>query len=333
MVTIIIKSFNRPHYLDRCLTSISENVKGDYIIKIVDDGTPQKYLKKIQEKFPQVEFVYTKGYLEKSAQINAHESVTRSIPSKDWYDAVQNSTDYVLVIEDDVWFTSNINITKLAEMMPENNIYLLRLGWNGISNGEQITQINDLIVKEKFSVFSLNERLISLLFSNKYNFFSVLKKMKIVDSSEFFKYYHFISISSGLHKKEYWLKTWENMPNTVNEKKQIKNAISYYKKNKTNNFISRLEHEIIKTTFKSSATNSGHNYGCDFDVNAFNYILNEAWYNGNFDSMQNYPEDFSDDYIVSFLDKENNPHSQFEEWKKWAEKFKEQYRNLGAQVD
>ena len=37
---IIIKSFNRPYYLDRCILSILKNVKGDFKIKIVDDGTP-----------------------------------------------------------------------------------------------------------------------------------------------------------------------------------------------------------------------------------------------------------------------------------------------------
>ena len=44
---IIIKSYNRPYYLHRCLQSIKENVLGNYKVIIVDDGTPQKYLDKI----------------------------------------------------------------------------------------------------------------------------------------------------------------------------------------------------------------------------------------------------------------------------------------------
>jgi len=64
-----------------------------------------------------------------------------------------------------------------------------------------------------------------------------------------------------------------------------------------------------------------------------NFILNEAWFNGEFDVMENYPKDFSDEYIKKFLDSANHPNAQYEQWFLWAEKFREQYRNLGADVD
>ena len=46
---IIIKSFNRPYYLDRCLQSIQTFVQDSkYTIMVLDDGTSQKYLDKIK---------------------------------------------------------------------------------------------------------------------------------------------------------------------------------------------------------------------------------------------------------------------------------------------
>ena len=53
---ILIKSYYRPHLLDRCLRSIYENVVDvDQIdITILDDGTPQKYIDKIAQKYPKV---------------------------------------------------------------------------------------------------------------------------------------------------------------------------------------------------------------------------------------------------------------------------------------
>ena len=48
--SILIKSFNRAFYLDRCLKSIKTYVTGNYTVTILDDGTPQKYLDKIQQK-------------------------------------------------------------------------------------------------------------------------------------------------------------------------------------------------------------------------------------------------------------------------------------------
>ena len=38
MTHIIIKSFNRPYYLDRCLQSIYKFVKGNFKIIVLDDG-------------------------------------------------------------------------------------------------------------------------------------------------------------------------------------------------------------------------------------------------------------------------------------------------------
>ena len=42
---------------------------------------------------------------------------------------------------------------------------------------------------------------------------------------------------------------------------------------------------------------------------------------------------FFGDYIKTFLDQANHPDAQYPEWYKWAEKFRIQYRNLGAEVE
>ena len=67
----------------------------------------------------------------------------------------------------------------------------------------------------------------------------------------------------------------------------------------------------------------------DFDVNYFNHLINEAWYNGAFDEMQNFPKDFSLEYFEKFLDSKINKIA----FKNWVSKFKSQYRNLGCKVD
>ncbi len=51
---ILIKSFNRPYYLDRAIYSLKKYLVGNYTITILDDGTPQKYLDKILNKYPDV---------------------------------------------------------------------------------------------------------------------------------------------------------------------------------------------------------------------------------------------------------------------------------------
>ena len=85
----------------------------------------------------------------------------------------------------------------------------------------------------------------------------------------------------------------------------------------------------MKTTFQSSATNSYHLYGFDFDVNLFNHLINEAWLVGDFDSLENFPKDFSTEYFESFIKEKIN----IQEFRKWVECFKNQYRNLGCEIE
>ncbi len=85
----------------------------------------------------------------------------------------------------------------------------------------------------------------------------------------------------------------------------------------------------MKTTFQSSATNSYHSYGFDFDVNLFNHLINEAWLAGEFDALENFPKDFSTEYFETFIKEKIN----IQEFRKWTECFKNQYRNLGCEIE
>ena len=73
-MNILIKSYYRPHLLDRCLRSIYERVSDakDLEIIILDDGTPQKYLDKIKQKYPEVKFKFSIYRDEKIIKIDKH---------------------------------------------------------------------------------------------------------------------------------------------------------------------------------------------------------------------------------------------------------------------
>ena len=341
MTTIIIKSFNRPYYLDRCLDSLYRNVIGNFQIKVLDDGTPINYLNQIEAKFPNIKIVRSKQYSEKVQAIDDNISKGKkidgfTIPTDLWFDEVKSSSEYVLVIEDDVWFIDRIDIDNLVSEMKSFSIPLLKLGWLGnytddkyCSIGKLSNQIESVLPKK---LFTSNKFVMDLFMYNKYKFFTILYKLGLVDNTTKHKYWTINSILMGLYQKDYWLAIWEDAKGKVDEKQQLRNAAAWYNKNRKAIF-GRTNQEILKTTFKSSATGSYHEYGDHFDVNRMNYILNEAWLKNEFNSKENYPKDFSDDYIKTFLDKANHPDAQYAQWFKWAEKFRQQYRNLGAEVD
>ena len=167
-------------------------------------------------------------------------------------------------------------------------------------------------------------------FYNKFKFFTIFYRLGIFDNYTKLKYWSLNSILMGFWRKDYWLSIWKDSQGIVDEKQQLRNAANYYKKHRQNpNFIARLETEKMKTTFQSSATNSYHKYGIDFDVNYFNHLMNEAWLNGHFDAMQNFPKDFSIEYFKEFLDEKIN----ITNFHHWVEKFKNQYKNLGCNVE
>lgn len=339
MLNIFIKSFNRAYYLDRCLYSISENVLGDYEVIVLDDGTPDKYLDKILEKHPHIKIKKSKTYEQKQVAIKENIETGKEIngfqiPTDLWINAVQNGSNYFIMTEDDVWFTKKINVNKLVNDCEKHNINLLKLAWLGQYSDDRFAEISS-INEHIETIHPKNIKLFPQPFMewflyNKHKFFTIFYKLKQVDNYEYRKYWLLNSILMGLYKKKYWLEIWKNFEGKMDEKKQLLNASLYFRNNKNNkNFISRLKSEVMKTTFQSSATNSYHQYGCDFDVNKMNYIINEAWMNDEFNSNENFPKDFSISYLESFF----NNNLDISEFRKWRQHFKQQYENIGCQTD
>lgn len=339
MTDIFIKSFNRPFYLDRCIFSIGKYVSGDFRIKILDDGTPEKYLDKIRKKYPNVEICLSDNYQRKIKAIEENLSLGKAvngfeIPTKFWYENVKNGSEYVIVTEDDVWFTNPINVDELSHQAGTFDISLIKLGWLGNEKERE-----DLILKsisenlesaKPKDLLFFPKKLTEAFFYNRFKFYTILYKLKKVDHYTQIKYWSLNSILMGFFNKKYWLEIWKEMDGKVDEKRQLINASLFYKSHRNNpNFVSRLKREAMKTTFQSSATNSYHEYGFDFDVNQFNYLMNEAWLKGELDPLENYPKDFSIDYFKTFLDGKTN----LEEYEKWVDQFKVQYRNLGSDVN
>lgn len=339
MTDIYIKSFNRPHYLDRCIASVREYVRGNYQITILDDGTPKKYLDKILEKYPEIKIKKSENYEKKTSAVQENLNSGKKIngfqiPTKLWIDAAKDGSDHFIMTEDDVWFTAEVNVDELSEICKKYNTGLVKLGWLGNFYEDKYLDIKPLtknIVSAKPKGLILKgEKFMEAFFRNRYRLFSVLYKLKIVDNETRQKYWALNSILFGFFEKSYWLKIWSKMDGMVDEKRQLINASVYYKSQKHNpNFILRLKNEAMKTTFQSSATGSYHEYGNGFDVNIFNHILNEAWFQGALDPMENFPKDFSENYILRFL--KNNPKTS--DWKPWAAKFREQYRMMGCDVE
>jgi len=91
--------------------------------------------------------------------------------------------------------------------------------------------------------------------------------------------------------------------------------------------------ELLKTGFLSSASNQSKKFeNVNFDLFAFNKIINEAWFYNNFDAMENYPKDLNEDKIESLIINVNHSNVT-KEWKKWVQEFKKKYLAFSCKIN
>lgn len=340
MTHIYIKSFNRPYYLDRCLSSIEKFVKGNYKIIVLDDGTPEKYLNKIVEKHPQITIQKSDQYQEKVRAIQENLESGKEIngfqiPISLWKNAVKLGSEYFIMTEDDVWFTEEINVDTLAKEMSFHRLVLIKLGW--ISERpirSKLQPISESVLGIDLSVFTAPKWFMKyFFFQNKWKVYSLLYRLGWVDNFTKLEYWSMNALLMGMFQKDYWLAVWETLENKVDEQEQLINAIEWYRSNKKKYLFAKLDYKMMNTTYITSATNSYHKYGEDFDVNQFNAIMNEEWYRGNLNSLDNFPKDIRESTYYTILEQKQNLKALPENWKKWAEKFKDQYRRQMVDVD
>ncbi len=336
---ILIKSFNRPYYLDRCIQSVYMHCMGeDLEIKVLDDGTPQKYLDKIQQKFPSIKFYKSEFYTQKVAFTERGERPkTHNIPIDLWIKIASESSQNFILLEDDIWFTESINITELQRTIDQENLSFVKLFWLG---NPILVQEKSSIIKNKIRIFKAdlfveNPILYNFIFYkfNRFKIRKTLQNLKIHTRKRHLSYYSIYSVAGVVFNKDYFAALWNSHKNEVDEFLQLYNAVNYKFINKTAAFA-RTENEIVRTGFSSSATNQFKNYeDVNVDMFRFNKIINDAWLEGDFDAMANFPADFPQDNIIEILKASKDSEIRTEEWQKWVAKFKNQFTAFGCQID
>ncbi|CAM4115244.1 glycosyltransferase family 2 protein [Flavobacterium antarcticum] len=332
---ILIKSFNRPYYLDRCIQSIYKNVVDSEIsITVLDDGTPSKYLKKLQDKFPEIKIVTSDAYDEKSLNIEQNLSLdNKKIPIKMWIEAAKNASDYFVLLEDDIWFTKDVNLEETKVVLKEKNVALVKLFWlknPKLIHAKTIETLKNITIYDPI-VFTKNPVLHRIIFGMKrYTIPNLMAFLNLYSEEKALQYYSIYGVAGAIFHKEYFLSLWQNHYNEVDENVQLKNAVQFWHKN-PNIAFARAEEEVAATGFSSSATNKKYDTG-DFDIFTFNKILNEAWLGDQLNSMKDFSNDLNSSEIATILAKANDPKARVEDWEKWVNCFKRQFQEIGCNI-
>jgi glycosyltransferase involved in cell wall biosynthesis len=334
---IIVKSFNRPYYLERCLQSIYQFARGNFRIRVLDDGTPPEYLVRIAELFPEVAVFTSPLYDAKVAALRAHvagESIfdQRTIPTGLWLEHIAAGSEIFLLLEDDIWLTEVLLLDDIQHDMITQQLDMVKISWLG--NKAVITGKKVLLGEQLEEIIPHIPLASDLLILNKFKVRSTLKKLGLLrfmrnDFQLQLPVYTLYGVASAFFTKKYWLYLWDGEQSRVDEVQQLQKAGQWYKQHQGRYAKSRIE--LTKTSFITSTTNMYK--GIELDIFVFNYYLNKAWLSGKLDSMQNFPKDFSQEYLGSILTASRDTRVNVVEWTKWIQKFKAQYLSFGCEVE
>lgn len=333
---IIVKSFNRPFYLDRCLRSIYQYVKGEFQVRILDDGTPPEYLAKLQKQYPQIIISHSPYYEAKVAAILTHVNNgqpfnQKIIPIQFWTASVAQASDLFLLLEDDIWLTKVLDIEAIQGVMQAQSLDMVKLFWynNPQLNSGRAVPLSAGI-EEIIPVIPLVTRTV---FLNDYKVRSVLYRLGLFNFYNDFRLwlplYTFYSVASAFFRRDYWMALWPQDQDRVNEANQLRAAVEYHRTRGSR--VAKTVEEYTVDSHTSSATNTYADIKLDPFV--LSHILNQAWLKGELDSYNNFPADFAPVQIKALLDAAGDERATYAEWVRWAERRKAQYRVLGCQVD
>ncbi|MGJ1248433.1 glycosyltransferase family 2 protein [Sphingobacterium sp. UBA7038] len=321
---IVIKSFNRAYLLDRVLHSIYNYVDiSKHRIIILDDGTPKKYLDKLQEKYLNIDLIFSPFYDKKSSG----EREKMNAPTQFWRSEISKLSDYFLLIEDDIWMNQETDLLSIENICKKNDISFFKLRW----------WANDKMISGKYTEVEKNLGLMDvklplryeLLVKNKYFLHSICILLRIMPQNYFVPLYSIYDVGGQIFSKEFYLNIWPEKQDRIEEMIQLGNAATWFRKDRSKQ-IGRSLHEMLNTTFRSSATGNKEKLG--FSMDQCNTIWNNAWLEGKFDPLKNFPEDFPIDYLSSFL----TPYlskNEIDSWITWSNNWESHFKEMGSKIN
>ena len=331
MINIYIKSFNRPYFLDRCLYSLDRYVTGKYQVIILDDGTPEKYVQRIQEKYPKVIFTYTDKAALKRKEIQAaiesgQDQFTRSIPISFWRKTVEAGSDIFFMTEDDIWIYEPIDVDEYVALMKEKSINQIKVRWNGNENTNigVRKKLNEHIEAVIPRVHFMAESIVK----NRFYIHSLLLKLKLIKSTFFLQLYTYYEVAGVFFDKKFWLYLYPENHLELEEMIQLGRAAEWARTHPDTMFAKSIK-ESAKTSCLTSAA-GGYNEKSGFSMTMVNHYINEEWYHNRFDIMENFPHNYSLETFYEILKKCGDPRCDPDKWKKWSVDFKEHFMSFGA---
>lgn len=293
MVNVYIKSFARPFYLDRCISSIRFNLRGQDRIVVLDDGTEAAHLERIRILHPEVEIRSSGADDGKMALLRAEDftEIARRYPSapKFWISEIENDPyDYTLVLEDDAWLTRYVDLTTLVSALTEANGAICKFWWSTVSH--QVTGCATAELGPGIEYFAMDA-----------NMTEAARQIWIV--------------AFALFRRDYWLHSVSRAGRLGDERSQFAAALEFAASNPELSFA-KTDIRCVHQGWAVPARSTPEYYGKKLIQHKFMDALNAAWMAGEISPTEGYPYDFPSGYITNRLSR-YLPEDDVAAWTAW----------------
>lgn len=295
-MNVYIKSFNRPFYLERCIRSIEFFATGVHRIIVLDDGTLSRYLDKLKVSYPRVE-VRSSGADDGKYELLREErfaDIQHRYPlaSDFWTREIRKEGDsYFFMMEDDAWISRRLDLSMIRESLEEAGAVICKFWWGDARNhAHDVYASYQAPSGTAIDYFRPSTKQISDLYSAWIVAFSVFRK-------------------------DYWLHNVSGIRRMADEQTQLCNVHDFLAQNPTSTFAKSRQRSVFQGwTVPGRSTPEYYDKGLRQHI--YMDSLNEAWYSGRLDVVQNFPYDFSDSYVTSLLSQELTQ-AQVQIWEQW----------------
>jgi hypothetical protein len=334
---VYIKSAARPYYLDRCIKSIYRFLKGNFSITILDDGTLPEFLHQIKLTHPEISIRSSPQANEKREAFKLHltgeiKFHANNLPFDFWKNEINKGSEYFLLLEEDAWLTADVDTDNILKEMKKNELVTLKLFWGSCERmvaGDKIpvgANLEKIIPKLPVSSYFLMKPFLS----NRLKIRSFLLRSKILSPGHLMPYYALYSVASAFFRKDYWLYCWNDEQEIIAETNQLLRALQWRNENPWTGY-GKTSVEKARTSYQTATFNTFNHIV--FDMIRFNQSMSEQWLAGNLDVMQNFPADFTPEYLKNAGKLPLSGSHSAKNWDKWIQNFKLEYKVLGIRTE
>lgn len=315
---IYLKGYSRPFYLDRMIHSIKRLTTGYDRIIVINDGVAPHYMARIKAQHPEIDIrnspkidsgVYaapaSEAFLKRKKFFRQLDYLD---PARFWWrEIAKDPNDYVVVIDEDCWFFHEVDLARMVDDMRAEGCVSCALMY----------EKEELRAVRKAKRPPYRRGAVGPVAGVDYHRHDGAPRAWATG-------YEIFASTQSVVMRDYWLNNYEGVLHFTNEVHLNERAVALY-----NDIVGRVapsagaaDGGMVKHSTSSTSRSDAGGSKCmnKIDPDLYHDLVSDLWFNGEFDCMADFPDDYSTNRLVSLMQGRIDDNL-IREWMEWREEF------------